>query len=62
MQRELTENDMNWYNQLWKFEEKDQIYAGIKVDGDNISEIISDLKNVKPIYESFDDFKRSIDT
>mgnify|MGYP000420463173 CR=1 FL=1 len=57
-----TENDMNWYNQLWKFEGKDQIYAGIKVDGDNISEIISDLKNVKPIYESFDDFKRSIDT
>lgn len=32
------------------------------MDGDNISEIISDLKNVKPIYESFDDFKRSIDT
>ena len=62
LQRELTENDMNWYNQLWKFEGKDQIYAGIKVDGDNISEIISDLKNVKPIYESFDDFKRSIDT
>lgn len=27
LQRELTENDMNWYNQLWKFEGKDQIYG-----------------------------------
>lgn len=61
LQRELTENDMNWYNQLWKSEEKDQIYAKIRVDGDDISEIIGDLRCVTPVYESFDDFKKSID-
>lgn len=61
MQRELIEKDMNWYNQLWKFEGKDQIFARIKVDKDNILEIISDMKKVKPIYESFEYFKKSID-
>lgn len=52
---------MNCYNQLWKSEGKDRICVGIKVDGDNISAIISILRNVMPVYESFDDFKKSID-
>ena len=62
LKREVTEEDMHWYNQLWKTDKAEEIYRGLHVDGDNKDEIISDLLKVIPQYESFDEFKKAIST
>ena len=61
LQRELTEKDMHWYNQLWEYDGKEEIFNCMKVDGDSISDIVKDLMKVAPLYESFDDFRKSVD-
>ena len=47
LDRELTEKDMHWYNQLWEYNGKKEIYNCIKVDGDSVSEIVEDMMHVE---------------
>lgn len=62
LKREVTEEDMHWYNQLWKTDKAEEIYRDLHVDGDDKNEIISDLLRVMPKYKSFDEFKKAIFT
>ena len=56
-----TEEDMNWYNQLWMSNNAEAIYRRLNVDGDNKEEIIADLMKIQPRYKSFADFVKNID-
>lgn len=61
LKREITEEDMNWYNQLWMSNNAEAIYRRLNVDGDNKEEIIADLMKIQPRYKSFADFVKNID-
>ncbi len=61
LNKKLTENDMNWYNQLWKYENKKAVYNNLKVDGDNKEELINDILNYKEKYSSFEEFVNNVD-
>ena len=56
--RELTEHEMHWYNQLWKCDESKKIYSMLRVDGDNHEEVVEDMLKVKPLFNSFEEFKK----
>ena len=59
--RSLEENEMGWFLSLWDSEFKEEYLSNSKVDGDEVSEVVNDVCNIKPKYKSFEEFKRIID-
>lgn len=60
LQREIHEEDMGWYNQLWDYTGKDSIYRNMQVDGDSHEEVVRDMMSIKPKYASFKEFVNKI--
>lgn len=55
-QRELTERNFGWLNQLWECESKEEIYRSLKVDGDDKEEIVADMMKIPAKYASMKEF------
>lgn len=58
LKRELSEDEMFWYNSLWgNPSSKIDYFRSLKVDGDSSEEIAIDMISLsKPIFKSFSDF------
>lgn len=54
--RKIEEQDMGWYNVLWKSPNKTKIIKSILVEGDNPDEVYADVLRMPEKYESFEDF------
>lgn len=54
--RDLTENEMGWYNQLWEYDLKRGVYENSRVDGDVKAEVVEDMMRVKSKYRSLKEF------
>lgn len=58
--RPLKEEEMGWFLSLWECENKRDILKNARVDGDCLQDVINDVCDSKPIYKSFDDFKKKV--
>lgn len=62
LNRDLNENEMGWLNQLWRTDNARTIYESLHVDGDIKTEVVDDMMKVVPEYDSFDEWKRSLES
>lgn len=58
--RELLEEEMGWFLSLWETEKKRDYLKDARVDGDEVTEVIEDILQIKPKYRSFEEFKEKV--